>query len=236
MLWVYLKSAFTLWMLIDAGRRRADFYWYMVILMPFGELVYFFAVKIHDFDLRGLKRSFRRPTPVAELRRRAEETPSVENRLALAGALFAAKEFHQAQEVYAGVLQRDRRDKEALHGLAHSKLELGELDAAIGCLEALHELDPAYADYEAWLERAYTHWRLGQHARAVGILQELVTTSPRIKHKAILGRYLIEQGEREAARATLNEAVADYQQSPSFVRRQNQQWVDEARGLLRKVG
>jgi len=52
-----LQSAFSLWMLVDALQRRQERYWYFVVLMPFGELVYFFVVKIHDPDMRWLKNS-----------------------------------------------------------------------------------------------------------------------------------------------------------------------------------
>ena len=48
------------WMLVDAIQRRPPYYWYIVVFMPFGPLVYFFAIKIHDYDLgwfRGMLRA-----------------------------------------------------------------------------------------------------------------------------------------------------------------------------------
>ena len=49
--WTYLAAAFHVWMIIDAFRRRANFVWFIVIFVfgPIGSLVYFLAVKIHDF-------------------------------------------------------------------------------------------------------------------------------------------------------------------------------------------
>jgi hypothetical protein len=47
--------AFSLWMLIDAYRRNADQFWYVIILVPLGEWAYFFLVKIRDYE--GLFRS-----------------------------------------------------------------------------------------------------------------------------------------------------------------------------------
>ena len=44
----FFQSAFSLWMIVDAIRRGAAYYWYPVIALPFGEFVYFFVVKIHD--------------------------------------------------------------------------------------------------------------------------------------------------------------------------------------------
>ena len=49
-----LQHAFMAWMLIDAIRRRADGYWYLIIFIPFGEWFYFFRVKIHDPEMQWL--------------------------------------------------------------------------------------------------------------------------------------------------------------------------------------
>jgi hypothetical protein len=44
-----LSYAFSVWMLVDAYQRRAEHYWYLIIFFPFGEWIYFFLVKVHDF-------------------------------------------------------------------------------------------------------------------------------------------------------------------------------------------
>lgn len=44
-----LSYAFSVWMLIDALKRDAKVYWLVIIFFPFGEWIYFFMVKIHDF-------------------------------------------------------------------------------------------------------------------------------------------------------------------------------------------
>ena len=44
-----LSYAFSIWMVVDAFKRGSEHYWYLIILFPFGEWVYFFLVKIHDF-------------------------------------------------------------------------------------------------------------------------------------------------------------------------------------------
>ena len=55
-LWTVLK----IWMLVDAIRRGAESYWYFIIIFaPFGECIYFFMVKIRDFDFAGGPFGFR---------------------------------------------------------------------------------------------------------------------------------------------------------------------------------
>ena len=51
-----LETAFMIWMLVDAINRRAEYYWYIIIFVPFGEWVYFFTVKIHDFNFGPFRR------------------------------------------------------------------------------------------------------------------------------------------------------------------------------------
>ena len=45
-----LSTAFSLWMLVDAVQRGLGAKWGWIIMIPFGEFAYFFAVKIHDFS------------------------------------------------------------------------------------------------------------------------------------------------------------------------------------------
>ena len=44
-----ISYAFSIWMLIDASKRGARHWWMIIILVPFGEFIYFFMVKIKDF-------------------------------------------------------------------------------------------------------------------------------------------------------------------------------------------
>ena len=46
----FAQTAFSIWMLVDAIQRRAPYYWYFIIAMPFGEWIYFFMVKIKGRD------------------------------------------------------------------------------------------------------------------------------------------------------------------------------------------
>jgi hypothetical protein len=46
----YASYAFAVWMFVDAYRRGASQFWYPVIMLPFGAWIYFFAVKIDDFE------------------------------------------------------------------------------------------------------------------------------------------------------------------------------------------
>lgn len=233
----YLNAAFNLWMLIDAAKRRSDFWWFLVILLPFGEWVYFFAVKVHDYDVSTVKKKLApggRPD-VEQLRRDASETASIENLLRLANGLFEASEHQEAVRVYRQILEQDDEEIDALYGLARCKLAGRETRAAAIALGMVIELDPSYKDWEAWFDLAYANWQLGEQEEAITVLKRLVDKAPRTKHKAILGKYLTRDGQKEAAREVLEEAIRDYEEAHAFVRRTDERWARDARETLEKL-
>ena len=89
-----ISSAFSLWMLYDASQRRVPYYWFCIICVPMGEFAYFFAVKIHDFDLPSLRLGARGPS-IEETRYRLEQNPCVANQMDLAEALALPGELRR---------------------------------------------------------------------------------------------------------------------------------------------
>ena len=139
-------------------------------MMPFGEWVYFFTVKIHDYDwkkLRGLVNSL----PSADrLRTIAQDTPSLENRIRYAQSLHDKGEYRAAEELFAEVLRQDDEDRDALYGLGLCKVGVEEFHAATRELRKLIELEPAHADYEPWFELALAYWKGGLKEDAIQVL------------------------------------------------------------------
>ena len=104
---VILSYAFSVWMFVDALRRKAEFYWYLVILfVPLGAFIYFLFVKLQDPVAEASKGEGGSPTILPQRRARqpsldllratVEETPSVENQLRLAAALFQARKVEES--------------------------------------------------------------------------------------------------------------------------------------------
>jgi hypothetical protein len=230
----YVQSIFMIWMLVDAVRRRSPYYWYLVLFFPFGPLVYFLAVKIDDYDLRWLKRAlaFERPPSLDALRHEFRESPSFANRMRLAGALHDAGAFAEAAELFEGALATHPTDAEALYALGRCKIELGEPAAAIEPLGKLFEMKPGFRDFGAAVDYAKA---LGADARdheAIEVLEAVTKASARISHAALLAEALVQVDQIERARRSLERALGDYEQSPSFVRRRDRGGARRARDLL----
>jgi hypothetical protein len=234
----YLAIAFNVWMIVDAVRRRAEFYWFLIILfVPLGSLVYFFMVKIHDFGfVKQRLTAGQRDAPLHELRRRAIETPSVQNKLLLANRLEADREYLDGAALFREILRQDANNKQALHGLARCLLGLNRPREAAEELAKLMELDSGFRDYSAALDYAEALWQSDQKEDAVGLLRGLVGVAPRMNHRVALAHYVSLLEGPTAARTELDQALSDYEQSPAYVKNRDKKWAERAHKMLRELG
>lgn len=232
-----LQTAFSIWMLVDAIKRRSQFYWYVVIAVPFGEWVYFFMVKIHDFKGSKLGRLLGPQAPSLEqLRFEAQQTPSVLNKCRLADGLHDGGAFDEALSLYQEVLRQDDEHMGALYGAALCQLERGEVQAAAAALAALVDRSPGYRDYEPWQHLVRALWSADQRDQALERLRQLNTIAPRVPHQIALGHYLAEAEDRDQARQVLQQALEHHAHAPRHVQRAASGDVAEARRLLKSLG
>jgi hypothetical protein len=218
-----LQSLFSLWMFIDASQRGAARYWYAVIWLPFGPLVYFFMVKIHDPEFRTLRNIFTWTPKVTleQLRYRASETPSFVNKLALARGLFDADQPSEALRYFDEILASDDESKDGLYGRALCQLELKAFPGAIETLRTLIELKPSFQEYDPWARLAHAHYQNDEPQEALAVLEELVRKAPRVPHRMLYARYLQNEEQHAKAREQLEIALKAHQHAPRFQKRQD---------------
>jgi hypothetical protein len=234
-----LESLFSLWMLVDAIQRGAARYWYPIIFLPFGQVAYFFSVKIHDPEFRGLVKFFRGLTQpkvtLEELQLRADESPSFVNKLALAQALFDAGSHAEAARAFEAILATDDEAKEALYGYGLCLIEQHDYERAIKALQHLIEIKPSYHEYDAWSHLAYALSSLDRDQAALALLDELVRKAPRIAHRVVYASYLATAQDYERARGQLQLGLRDYDRAPRFQRRQDAAHARKARAMLSRL-
>jgi hypothetical protein len=232
-----LQSAFMVWMLVDAIQRGAVYYWYFIIvgLPPFGPWIYFFSVKIHDYDMRRFTALFHRPPSVEQLRYNLSENPCLENKILLAIGLYNSNAYDEAADLFGQVLKVDALDKEALYGLGLCKIKAGDFQGAVEYLKKVIDVDKAFRDYAPWADLAHALWMDGQKEETIIQLRELVETSPRTNHMTMLAHYLIQSDRKEEARTVLKKALEDYAHAPRFVKRTYGRWAKEAKAVLKSL-
>jgi len=227
---------FSIWMVFDAIRRSAELYWYFIILLvPFGAFIYFFAVKLHDFDLRRVTAGRSSSQPLSVLRQRATHAPSPANQMALADALCQTETFREAAQLYQTVLDDDPKNKAALLGLARSSVGQGRMGDAVESFERLLELDRAYANYSAALEYAEALWQDGRKQDTVELLEAVAQLTDRPNHKLAHAHYLIRMGRPEDAHAIVDDVLQRHESAPPAQRKRNEKWAERARALLAEL-
>lgn len=231
-----LQSAFSLWMLVDAARRGAGYVWYMIIMMPFGEVAYFLAVKIHDPEFAAFRLDlFSKPPSLDQLRFNAEHTPSFENRLMLARGLHDQDRHVEAAELFQRILEAEPEDKAALFGLGCSLLGAGRTRESIEVLEELVELDLKFAEYGAGSMLADIYWNEERREESLAMRETIANASRSLAHQTELARSLASAGREQEARELIERCLNEYAHSPGYIQRSEKQHARAARRVLKSL-
>jgi hypothetical protein len=233
------QAALTLWMLVDAYRRGAEFYWYWIILVfqPLGAWAYFLLFKVKDFRLGDgwLSGLFERPPSLEELRHRAERSGTLASRLELAERLAGAREYTEALPHLEAVLAREPDHCQALFLLAGAQRGLGHPEQAMPALQKLIVRHPSWRDYQAWHTLIEIRREAGDLAGALESCRELVRVAPRLEHKCLFAEHLLMTGEKDEAGQVLEQGLDDYHYLTGLGRRRDRRWVGKAKQLLKQV-
>ena len=231
------QIGFTIWMAVDAYRRQADTFWFWVILFVpgLGSWAYFFAVKLGDFPaLRDLSFLQRRPA-LEELRYRAEQMPTLANRLALAERLVELRDYEEAIPHLEAVLAQEPDLSQPRYLLAQCHAEQGQPEQAVPVLEKLIARDRTWSNYAAWHLLIRILGESGAGDRALATCRELARLAPTLQHQCLLAERLLAEGQDDEARQLLRRSLEEHQYAPGFIRRRNRRWASRARQLQKQI-
>ena len=231
----YALVAFKLWMVVDAIRRRVHYLWYVVLLVPLGDVVYFFAVKLRDFGARALPlpaQEARDQPSIQQLEAAVADSPSFHNRTRLGWALIDVGEPKRAIELFERALSTHRSDKHAQLGLGYALLDADEPERAATVLTGLVERSFGYADYSAASALLEALERSNQDARAVELAELMARDSRRLGHQLVVARQYDRVQRRGDAIELLRSALRDFEAQPELDRRRDGAAATEARKLL----
>ncbi len=235
----FLQTAFSLWLVIDAIRRGAAYYWYPVIMMPFGEWIYFFTIKIHDPEFDWARELYKKLTTkkvtLEERHFRARQSPSFAHKVELAQALYDTQAYREAAGVFTEAIEMDADSREALYGLALAHSALGEYQEAIELFTELIEIDPALRDYAVYSDLAHALTQSGRLKDTHELLEGLVTRSPRLSHRVLHAHYLLTDDMKQEAREQLEAGLREYDHAPKYVKRKNRPWARRAKLMLKQT-
>ena len=234
-----LQTAFMVWMLVDAYRRGAEYYWYLIILMlpGLGAWIYFFVVKVPSGDFRNISFGgfMRRGPSLDHLRYLAEQTPTLMNHLNLAQRLIELSQHAEAVPHLEAVLKTEPDHGQALYSLAACHHALGRAAEAVPVLERLLRRDNRWGNYAGWRLLVAAQDDLGDRAGALQSCRELARLAPTLQSQCLLAEHLLDEGQTIEARMLLEQALRDHDYAPGHVRRRNGRWAAEARRLIKRT-
>jgi hypothetical protein len=235
--WFYVQGAFTIAMLIHAYRTGAEQYWFWIVLLfqPIGAWAYFFLVFLRTFSFgRGISTEgwFERKLSSDELRYRAERTPTVTNRMALAERLMDEGKHADAIPLLEEVVADDPILCQAMYDLAVCHLACKQSDLAVGFLKKLLQRDYRWSNYRAWRVLIDAHMASNAPIQALDACRELAKMMPTLENKCLLAEHLLDNKLRGEAIQLLDQALEDYDYLPWTKRWQNWSWARQARKLL----
>lgn len=238
--WVYVQMAFTIGMLVHAYRSGAEQLWFWVILFfqPFGAWAYFFVGVVRNLRFgRGVSTGplWQKKLSLDELRYRAERTPTVVNRMALAQRLIEKGQHAEAIPLLEAVMAADDIYCQPKHDLAVCHLALGEPAEAIALLKQLMKRDYRWSNYLAWHTLIDAHRAANEPQLALEACRELTKMVPTLENKCILAEHLIENHLKPEAIELLDQALEDHAYSPLGKRLKNWRWARQAQRLLKEA-
>jgi hypothetical protein len=226
------------WMVMDAIRSGNDKMWYVIVFVPFGELIYFFTFKLPDFipwyTLRGL---IPKPkVPLKQLQRAASESPSIKNKELYVEGLMREKEYSKALPIIEEMLQGTNENSLLLFQLARCLNASGDKKRAIEILTSLYKRNPALFDYQCSILLAQLESEIGDQESSENRLRSIASQNSRLEIKLELAKALAGSGKNsEEVRTLLATIIEDFRSSPAFYRRRNRAVFRSAKRLQRSL-
>ena len=236
--WMAIISLFSLWMFIDALRRR-EWLWALFIFIGFGlsALFYYFAVyraapsATRGFELPGAWDRRR----VKELQAQIYHLDKAHHHSKLGDIYFQQGKVELAESCYRAALERDPQDIDTRAHLGQCLLRQKRPAEARPLLEGVIAENPKHDYGYSLMALAETLTALGEHESALNLWKQVTESHSYPRAKVQLAELYLANRQPELARAQLNEVLADDAHAPAFQRRRDRVWVGRAKGLLRKA-
>lgn len=233
-----LSTAFQVWMLIDAIRRR-EYLWAVLIAVfsIFTSLWYYFAVyRASPSATRGFE------LPGAHDRRRIKELEAQIHHLdkphhyfQLGDIYFQQGKLEKALACYRSALERDPQDIDIRAHLGQCLLRLKKPAEARPLLEGVCEESPKHDYGYSLMALAETLAALGETDSAIGVWQRVTENHSYPRARVQLAELYIAKKQPELAQLELREVLADAPHAPAFQRRREKVWVRRAKKLARQL-
>ena len=237
--WLPVVSLFSLWMFIDAIRRR-EWVWALFIFVGFGfsALFYYFAVyraspsATRGFELPGAHDRHR----IKQLQAQIHHLDKAHHHSQLGDIYFQHGKLQQAESCYRAALERDAQDIDTRAHLGQCLLRQKRPAEACPLLEGVIAENPKHDYGYSLMALAETLTALGDKGAALTVWKQVTENHSYPRAKVQLAELYLTRNQPDLARHELKEVLADDLHAPAFQRKRDRVWVRRAKSLLRKGG
>ncbi|HEX6703411.1 MAG TPA: hypothetical protein VF169_01520 [Albitalea sp.] len=230
---------------VHAVRTGRPYWWLFVLLSApmLGSVVYFFAEYLPSVrHTRGGMKAARAINNILDPNRELREatlefdrTPTAYNRARLAAALLAKGELDEAIAHYQVAASGPyARDASFLRGLAAAQVQAGRHADAIGTFERLFDAHPDQRTGAAALGHAEALAGAGR-PEARQAFEAVLAADGSVEAQSKYGLFLLDRGDKPAARRVLEAALKDAQRGHHHSRELNSEWIAKASAALRML-
>ena len=233
-----LISLFSLWMFIDAIRRR-EWIWAFFIFVGIGISALFYYLLVYratpsatrGFELPG---SFDRRR-IKELEAQIHHLDKAHHYSQLGDIYFQQGKLDKAESCYRAALEREPQDLDTRAHLGQCLLRKHQPAEARPLLEGVVAENPKHEYGYSLMALAETLTALGESDRALAMWKQVTESHSYPRAKVQLAELYIGRNQPDLARAELNEVLGDDAHAPAFQRKRDRVWVRRARALLRQA-
>src|SRR2546422_1897207 len=215
--WLPLVSLFSLWMLIDAIRRR-EWIWALFIFVGFGfsALFYYFAVyraapsATRGFELPGAHDRRR----IKQLQAQIHHLDKAHHHSQLGDIYFQHGKLQMAEACYRAALERDHGDIDTRSHLGQCLLRQKKPAEARPLLEGVVAENPKHDYGYSLMALAETLTALGETDAALNLWKQVTENHAYPRAKVQLAELYLARNQLDLARAEVREVLAEDVHAP----------------------
>src|SRR5581483_6031008 len=204
-----LYGLFTVWMLVDAVRRR-EFAWAFLIMAGLGFWYFFYIYRgapsaTRGFELPGAQNSKR----IKELQAQIHHLDKAHHYFQLGDVYFQQGKLDKAEVAYRASLERDAQDIDARAHLGQCLLRQKKAAEARPLLEGVCAENPKHDYGYSMMALAEALTAVGEQNAALAVWQQVTAQHSYPRAKVQLAELLLFMNQPEGARAELHDVLMD---------------------------
>jgi len=230
--------AFQLWMTVDAARRQEWLWVVFNFLFGLSSILYFFMVYRPARAMEGSGAGFEWPGAadrerIRELEEAIHHLDKAHHHAALGDIYAGQGKWDKAHECYEKALERDDEDLDILASFGKCLIQMQQPEKAISMLEKVCRENADHDYGQSTMALGHACLSSGRISEAQAALEKVLKKHNYAQAKVQLAEIYLKADRQAEAIAHLQEVMDDDKHAPSFARKRDALWTQQAKSMLR---